>query len=292
MTPLLLRCAGVAVSGWMLAGACGLAMAQQPMGSVPVADASVSGQMLVHEQSATLLSNTSVTAYGHTAEIHLARGGKLLVCETSQLHLLHAGQGKGLLVGLDRGALELATNAEMQDILLTPDIRFTLATPGRFDLRMRVTREGDTCVENRGKDAPVLMLSSAFGTTSYRLLPNQHVMFEHGNLGEVVDNERSACGCPVAAPSKHLAANATDSERLAAEHPFPEAASQDLTSSPNPPKPYSNAPSTAILSYNSNDAAMSPVVIASATTPSTVKPVQKHGFFQSVGSFFARLFGN
>ena len=81
-------------------------------------------------------------------------------------------------------------------MILTPDIRFTVEAKGSYDLRVRVTRDGDTCVENAGKKAPVLMLNDAFSRASYRVMPGQHVLFEHGNLREVVDNERSPCGCP------------------------------------------------------------------------------------------------
>ncbi|MFC6646580.1 hypothetical protein ACFQBQ_13490 [Granulicella cerasi] len=122
--------------------------------------------------------------------------------------------------------MELHGGASIADVVLTPDIRFSMATPGHYDLRIRVTRSGDTCVENRGKEAPVLMLSSAFGDATYRILPDQHVLFEHGNLREVVDKERSSCGCPNSAPPQQLAANATPAQRAAAAHPFPEAESQ------------------------------------------------------------------
>ena len=202
--------------------------AQQPMGTVATQDAVVTGGLEVQNGRAALLTNASVTARDHTANIALHRGGEVLVCSTSEFHLLHSGTGPSLLFGLDRGAIEIHSASEPQDVVLTPDIRFTVESPGAFDLRLRVIRNGDTCVENAGPNSPVLTLSDAFSSSSYRLIPGQHVLFEHGSLKEVVDNERDPCGCPpeqtVPTPGQLLAE---------AAHPFPTAVSQDLA--PTPP---------------------------------------------------------
>ena len=219
------------------------------MGTVPTHDALVTGGLEVHGDSARLLTNASVTAYDHPAAISLARGGEVLVCATSQFHLLHSGTENSLLFGLDRGAIELHTDSSPQDVILTPDIRFSLEHPGHYDLRLRVTPNGDTCVENAGTSAPVLTLADPFSGASYRLIPGQHVLFEHGNLHEVVDNERSPCGCPPAPPPpvQQLAATPAPAPSqpstpavAAAEHPFPAAASQGLAPTPSPTR----APST------------------------------------------------
>ena len=213
------------------------------MGTVPTHDALVTGGLEVRGDTARLLTNTSVTAYDHSAAISLARGGEVLVCATSQFHLLHSGTENSLLFGLDRGAIELHTDSSPQDVILTPDIRFTLEHPGHYDLRLRVTPNGDTCVENSGISAPVLSLADPFSGATYRLIPGQHVLFEHGSLHEVVDNERSPCGCPPAPPPpvQQIAAtpNAIPSQPTtpnvaAAEHPFPAAASQGLAPTPSP----------------------------------------------------------
>jgi hypothetical protein len=176
----------------------------------------------VQGERAKLMTNASITAYGHTAAISLSRGGDVLVCATSQFHLLHSGSGNSLFFGLDRGALELHTPTEAGDSILTPDIRFTIEAPGTYDLRLRVTSNGDTCVENAGKAAPVLMLNDSFTSSSYRILPGQHVLFEHGSLKEVVDNERSPCGCPAEIPAVRTASNGK------LQYPFPAAESEGL----------------------------------------------------------------
>ena len=67
---------------------------------------------------------------------------------------------------------------------------------GRLIFELRVTRNGDTCVDNRGAKAPMLSVADQFGEATYELRAGQHVLFEHGSLKEVVDHESSPCGCP------------------------------------------------------------------------------------------------
>lgn len=270
------------------------ASAQQPMATVSTHDAQVTGGMQVQGERATLISNASVTAFDHTAPIALARGGDVLVCSTSQFHLLHVGVGDALLFGLDRGALELHTRASARDMILTPDIRFTVEHAGDFNLRVRVTSNGDTCVDNEGKGAPVLMLTDSFGAASYRLIPGQHVMFERGSLREVVDNERSPCGCP----------QAPAAGSSAAKNAFPEAESEGLAptvvAQNNAPAGEKQTQIAASLSYQGDKGAAQPVQPATidptasgpATNPaaSGAQPRTARGFFGAIGHFFHKLF--
>ncbi len=242
------------------------------MGTVPTRDALVTGGLEVRGETARLLTNASITAYDHSAAISLARGGEVLVCATSQFHLLHSGTENSLLFGLDRGAIELHTDSAPQDVILTPDIRFTLEHPGHYDLRLRVTPNGDTCVENAGPTAPVLTLTDPFSGADYRLIPGQHVLFEHGSLREVVDNERSPCGCPPApAPIQQVAAapgQPTTPTVAAADHPFPAAASEGLapTTAPANSEP-AGEKHTQVATSLSYDAAHPNVLPPSAVEP-------------------------
>jgi hypothetical protein len=212
------------------------------------------------------------------------------VCSTSEFHLLHAGAGQALLFGLDRGALELHTMAEAHDVILTPDIRFTIEAAGArgaqesFDLRLRVTRNGDTCVDNAGANAPVLQLNGAFGGSSYRLMPGQHVLFEHGSLREVVDHERSSCGCPQAAGP--LSA-------VAAAHPFPEAQSEGLTAEAPVQNSAQGEKGTQISQtfvYGEGVPGAGPPPTGLPPASGSGKAEQPHGFFHAIGGFFHRLF--
>ncbi|QNI36562.1 nuclease [Edaphobacter albus] len=227
-------------------GAYGIA---QQIGSVGVQDATVSGALEVSNGRARLLGASTVTARDHTAEVTLQRGGTIRVCSTSGLHLA-AGKGAGdvpLMMSLDRGAIEIATHATASDVVMTPDLRFSMKAAGPLDLSLRVARNGDTCVENRGAGAPALAVTDQFGESSYEVKAGQHVLFEHGSLKEVVDNEREPCGCP-AAPvvsvadagvtgATPAAPGSTVAAKTAAEqHPFPAAVSAGLAPTSGPPQ--------------------------------------------------------
>ena len=293
----------VAIVGGGMMVACGGARvaaqqaAPQAMGSVATQDALVTGGLEVQGDRARLMSNVSVTAHDHAAARTLERGGEVLVCATSEFHLLHSGTDNALLFGLDRGAVELRGASEAQDVILTPDIRFNVEAKGTYDLRVRVARGGDTCVENAGAGSPVLMLNEAFSPASYRVMPGQHVLFEHGSLREVVDNERSACGCPATEIPVVVAANASPAEKAQAEHPFPAAASEGLAVTAVGAKPAEDGASTVTMSYKASgetDATTAEVAPAGATavvsTAPPATPPGAHSIAHSIGRFFRRLF--
>jgi len=255
--------------------ACGIAFtqtsnAQQPIGTVGVGDATVAGALEVSNGRAVLVGSTTVKARDHVAEVTLNRGGDVRVCSTSGLHLTAGKDAAGtqpLMLALDRGAIEVHMAAMQNDIVMTPDLRFSMRSPGPLDLRIRVTPNGDTCVENRGDNAPVLGVTDQFGESSYELKAGQHVLFEHGNLKEVVDHESSPCGCPTepvvsvadsgvtsatpAAPGTEVAPSAAEEQ-----HPFPAAVSAGLAPASDVPQAQPgvvHAQVTTTMSYGSSD---------------------------------------
>ena len=234
-----------------LAGFAGLAaaQAQQPIGTVGVQDATVAGALEITNGRAVLVGSTIVTAHDHVAEVALSRGGSVRVCATSGLHVaggVSAGSNptadQPLMLGLDRGAIEVQMAATTRDVVMTPDLRFTINGDGPLDLNLRVTKNGDTCVENRGAKAPVVHVADPFGAGAYELRAGQHVLFEHASLKEVVDHESSSCGCPpepvepamtvadaLLNPAAPRASDAATPAKTAAEqHPFPAAVSEGL----------------------------------------------------------------
>jgi hypothetical protein len=238
--------------GLACASACSLAQTQQSIGSVGIADATVAGALEVTNGRAQLLGASTVTARDHTAEVALIRGGTVRICATSGLHL-NAGKAAidaPLMLALDRGAIEVATRATTSDVVLTPDLRFTLKSAGPLDLSLRVARNGDTCVDNRGAAAPALSVADQFGESSYELRAGQHVLFEHGSLKEVVDNEHEPCGCPPAPVVSVADAGVTGAtpaapgtivssqgpKTAAEQHPFPAAVSAGLAAPSTPPQ--------------------------------------------------------
>ena len=229
------------------------AWAQQSIGTVGVQDATVSGSLEVTNGRTVLVGSTSITAKDHTADVTLSRGGEVRVCATSGLNVTvgkSGGAKQPLMLALDRGAVEVQMPAISSDVVMTPDLRFATRVDGPLDLHLRVTTNGDTCVENRGSGAPTLNVSDQFGEATYELRAGQHVLFEHGSLKEVVDHESSPCGCPPvpvvsvadagttstnpAAPGDVVAA-----KQLVEQHPFPAAVSQGLA--PAPPVPQAPA---------------------------------------------------
>ncbi len=295
------------------------AQQQVPIAFVPVSETNIAGDT---SGTARLYANANVRALDRTAHVTLARGGAVDLCATSELHLLRSSGNDALQFALDRGALELRGIARPGDVLLTPDLRFALLTPGTFDLRVRVARDGDTCVENRGESAPVLQVSENFGDAVAHLAPGRHVLFEHGSLREVVDNEREPCGCPAATPIMTAArgSNATSAvvaDQAAALHPFPAAQSAGLTDMPSTlvNKPASTADGAdgaivAELATNPAGAAATPAAVlatntgsatgstpaASASAPAVAPtapppaPPGAHDIAHSIGRFFKRLF--
>jgi hypothetical protein len=186
--PLLLACAATAPLP-----------AQQLIGYVNQRDAETTGASDVLDGQAVLTGSASVTAKDHTAPITLGRGGTVRVCQTSVLHLTESKTPvvpAPLLFSLDRGAIEIKTNGAPNDSIMTPDLRFSVHNAGPLDLRLRIARNGDTCVDNRGPGAPTLAVSDPFGEAMYEVPAGHHILFEHGSLHEVVDNETSPCGCP------------------------------------------------------------------------------------------------
>ena len=217
------------------------------IGDLRISEATVSGALEVSGDRAVVRGGSTITARGQTADLRLERGGVAEVCATSSLHVTSGASVQGvpapLLFALERGAMELRTVVDERDVVITPDLRFTVRARGPLDLRMRVTQNGDTCVESLGARAPALEIVDQFGTASYELRAGQHVLFEHASLREVVDHETSPCGCPPAPPPVSVAESgrsALPGERVAvpgqvvgsgaaAQHPFPAAESQGLT---------------------------------------------------------------
>ena len=284
--------------------------AQQLIGYVSTKDADVTGASDIMDGHAVLSGSVAVTAKDHTAPITLGRGGTVRVCQTSILHLTQsraATLAAPLLLSLDRGAVEIQMAATASDAVMTPDLRLSAQTPGPLDLRLRVARNGDTCVENRGTRAPILAVSDIFGESRYELLPGQHVLFEHGSLREVVDHETTSCGCPepngisvaeaLLAPGPGAKAP-TPATQTAAQNPFPAAVSEGLAPAaevPQAPPGQVHAQVTDNLSYSASAPALA--APAPATTVATVLPppspaAPHRNPIRAIGHFFHKLFGH
>jgi hypothetical protein len=247
-----------------------------------------------------IAASGSVTAASETTRVILPRRGELRVCASTSIKLaadssVPTGETPGLLMAMDHGAVEMSfamsgAAPNNADVLLTPDFRILISGPGSADVKVRLGQQGDTCVDNSGTDGPYVLVSSVFEGGAYRVQPGQRVMFQHGSLREVVDEEKESCGCPPAA---------------AKGNEFPIAQSEGLAPLPKPAA--GAAGETAATSvpvgplvYKSTDHATEPVALPTAPTVATAdaeaaapKPANKPkaGFFGKIGHFFRRIFG-
>jgi hypothetical protein len=273
------------------------AVAARPLAIVPLdskipgAAAEVTGGMQVFDGRAFIAANGTITAGNQTTQVTLPYRGTLRVCASTTVKLaadssVPAGEVPGLMIAMDQGAIEasFATGRD-SDVVMTPDFRILIGAPGAAEVKVRLGQGGDTCVDNSGVNAPYVLVSSVFDGGAYRVQPGQRVMFQHGNLHEVVDQEKEPCGCPPA---------------VSGPNDFPLAQSEGLAPTVHPvPAPVAPVghpgEATGAMVYNAADhapqaAEAAPAAPAPAAAPPAA-PEKKPGFFKRVGKFFKRVFG-
>ncbi len=269
--------------------------------SIPGAALSVAGPLRAFNGRAFITSSGTITAGDATAQVTLPYRGTLRVCASGTVKLAAdssapVGEVPGLLIALDHGAVEMSFAASTArernaDTLLTPYFRIMIGGPNPADVKVRLGENGDTCVDNAGANAPYVVVTSVFEGGLYRVQPGQRVMFEHGSLQTVVDQEKEPCGCPPPVKSEANDFPLALSEGLAPASPPASSASSQPSSAPN---------GTATFTYNAGDRAAqtTPVPAAApAAQPPTTPAAQssgsqkKPGFFRRVGRFFKRIFG-
>jgi len=280
----------------------GATVAPRPIAIVPLdskipgAASEVTGGMQVFNGRAFIAADGTITSGSQTTQVTLPYRGTLRICASTTVKLsadsnVPAGEVPGLMMALDHGAVEASfAIGRNSDVLLTPDFRILIGGPGASEVKVRLGEGGDTCVDNPGTDAPYVVVSSVFEGGAYRVQPGQRVMFQHGNLHEVVDQEKEPCGCPPATISGNE---------------FPLAQSEGLAPTlhpaPVPVGPVGQAAQTsAPLVYNAADRAPEAATAALAAPPANPPanapaaaplPEKKPGFFKRVGRFFKRVFG-
>jgi len=176
------------------------ANAQNAVGEVFSGDASVRGAVFLSGRGTHVLSGSQVTAGEATALLKLERGGELRICPKTNVSLSADAAGKALVLGLNAGAMELDYSLpSAADLLLTPDFRLQLISPGTFHLAISVAPAGDTCLRTLpGNDAAVF-ISESMGSDSYQLSPGKSVMFRAGKISGAT-GAPPVCGCPETKP--------------------------------------------------------------------------------------------
>ncbi|AXC10443.1 hypothetical protein ACPOL_1092 [Acidisarcina polymorpha] len=281
-----------------------------PIAYVATEGVTVSGSLEVANGKAVIGNNGAITAGDKTATVNLARGGTLRLCATTTVHLssdrsITDVQSSALMMALDRGALEASyTTGKYSDVVMTPDLRILISGPGAADMKIRVSSKGDTCLDNHGANAPYVTVTSLLEGGLYRVQPNQRVLFEHGDLKEVVDNESEPCGCPAAPAAVAEAGKPVGGpSSTQADTAFPLAQSEGLAPAPPPattpavPPGQTHAQVTVPLVYDSGappppPPAETPSAPVTQAAPPVQPPKQKPvGFFHKVGHFFSKIFG-
>jgi hypothetical protein len=264
----------------------------------PTSAAMVTGALQVANGHAMIATNGAITSGTGTTEVALPRRGVLRVCASTTVKLaadasVPKDEVAGLMMVIDHGAIEASfATGRNSDVLLTPDFRILIGGPGAADVKVRLGQHGDTCVDNAGVNAPYVLVTSVFDGGIYRVQSGQRVMFQHGSVYSVVDQEKESCGCP------------------APVHPntneFPEAQSAGLAplAPPGPPgvtpasapteatdifvhKSGEPPPETATVTATGGN----PAPHVAKQKPRKIKGEQKPGFMARIGHFFRRLFG-
>jgi hypothetical protein len=176
------------------------ARAQQTIGELYATDASVKGSVILAGSGTSVLSGSSIQAGAQAATLKLDRGGNVLVCEGTKLTVNSSQNGRELLFSLNTGNLELNYSLGTEaDTLLTPDLRLMLPGPGTVHVAVRVTPQGDTCVQSLPWNVAAITLSETMGDATYQVKPDEAVIFKAGHLNEA-SHSRQNCGCPKAVP--------------------------------------------------------------------------------------------
>jgi hypothetical protein len=284
---------------------CCTAGAQQTLGELYATDARVKGAVILAGSGTGVLSGSSIAAGGQNATLKLERGGSLLVCSGTNLSVNASQSGRELLFSLNSGNLEMNYPlGAAADTLLTPDLRLLLPGPGTVHVAVKVTPQGDTCIQSLPWNVAAIVVSETMGDATYQVKPDESVLFKGGHLSEAAATKQN-CGCPVSQPQTQVAKAPPPPPPPAESNPIPPApkplADQDVhivVSTPlvfraNDPLP-DFAEMVATLKLEHNQALeLEPGVVPLTppqNTPAVAQKEQKHGFFNKVGAFFATIF--
>ena len=289
----------------LVLGMSGSARAQQTLGELYASDASVKGSVVLAGSGTSVLSGSSIQAGAQAATLKLERGGSLLICEGTKLSLTASQTGRELMFSLNTGNVELnyPLGAEA-DTLLTPDLRLLLPGPGTVHVAVRVTPQGDTCVQSLPWNQSAIVVSETMGDATYQVKSDEAVLFRGGRLGDSSRSKQN-CGCPTSQLAQVAKAAPPPPP------PAPPKPAQPMASAPLPPPPEQHLTVAAPFVYRANDPEpdltenvailrlendkviqLDPTVIPPPknSNAQTAKKQQSHGLFSKIGAFFAGIF--
>jgi hypothetical protein len=171
------------------------ARAQQSIGELYATDASVKGSVILAGSGTSVLSGSAIQAGAQAATLKLDRGGDLLVCPGTNLNVTASQNGRAMLFSVSSGELELNYPiGSSADTLLTPDFRLLLPGPGTVHVAVRVSPNGDACVQSLPWNATALVVSETMGDATYQVKSDEAVLFKGGHISDAV-HVRENCGC-------------------------------------------------------------------------------------------------
>lgn len=295
------------------------AVAQQNIGELYATDARVKGSVILAGSGTSVLSGSQIAAGTQTATLKLERGGSVLVCPGTSLSVSSSENGRRLMFSVDSGNLEFDYPiGSSSDSLLTPDFRLLLPGPGRIHVALRVSPNGDTCVQSLPMNNSALVVSEAIGDESYQVKQDEAVLFKGGRI-QGATREHQSCGCPAPAPVQVAHPSAPPAEP--AKKPLPPTSGAALAAAMDesaPAMPESHLSVDAPFVFHGNDVPpdmtevvahlklddsqivpLQPVVLppgkqkkneAKAQTVETAQAEQKRGVFSRIGAFFTSIF--
>jgi hypothetical protein len=293
----------------LVLGMCCAAEAQQTLGELYATDARVKGAVVLAGSGTSVLSGSSIAAGAQNATLKLERGGSLLVCSGTNLSVNASQSGRELMFSLNSGNLELNYPlGAAADTILTPDLRLLMPGPGTVHIAVKVTPQGDTCVQSLPWNVAAIVVSETMGDATYQVKPDEAVLFKGGHLGEAAATKQN-CGCPLSQQNPPTqVAKATPPPTPAESTPTPPApkppvADKDVhvaVSAPlvfraNDPAPDFVAMVATLKLEHNQTLQLEPALVPPAPPQNPQAPVvaqkeQKHGFLSKVGAFFATIF--
>lgn len=170
--------------------------AQSPVGVVSSSDAKLNGTATMVPGGLGVASGTEIEAQKVPADIRLSRGGQLRVCPGTKVTVSSSRDGQELQFSMGEGSVEARYSLGPHgDTFLTPDLRIVVSGPGQVDLIVAADAAGNSCINNRGLDAPFVVVSQLLGDGVYRVQPDAKVLLQGGHVDRV-QAAPNPCGCP------------------------------------------------------------------------------------------------